>query len=97
MSYRDKAINAIPTPTDDSPQARRERSTTWAEDAETWQARSANHGNAQPVSDKLTHTGPKPQPQTRPGHDLEQRISELESFVRAADPKPGPPKKYFTL
>jgi Fungal specific transcription factor domain/Fungal Zn(2)-Cys(6) binuclear cluster domain len=101
VAYDDRST-ALPTPTDDSPEHRREGSAagyeSWTEDAETWQRSSAKAGNDINM-DRITaqiipHKRPAAQ---RSIEDLRERVVELEAYVRAAGSRPVSSEKYLGL
>ena len=99
VAYDDKS-NALPTPTDDSPEHRREGSEngyTWTEEPETWQGRPSKA--AHESLDRITAQSvpQKRYAAQRSIEELRERVVELETYVRAAGTRPVSSQQYLGL
>ena len=106
--YGDKCLyvaydDGLPTPTDDSPDHRREGSTgheSWTEEAESWQRSAATkpvneNGNMDSITAQFN---PRKRPVAqRSIEELRERVVELETYVRAAGSRPVSSEKLFGL
>ncbi|KIX02857.1 uncharacterized protein Z518_08800 [Rhinocladiella mackenziei CBS 650.93] len=85
VSYTSKQDNTLPTPSEESPHLQREASvTSWTEDANVWHARSQEHEHVRAHNDATNSSTAQPRLQTRTIQELQTRVFELESYVRAA-------------
>ncbi|KAH0837214.1 hypothetical protein FOPE_04569 [Fonsecaea pedrosoi] len=94
VSYT-KQDNAIPTPSDESPQIRREASvTSWTE---VWHARSKEHESARNHEENQQSAASQPRTQTKSLRELQDRVYELETQVRATGTRPISSTAYLGL
>lgn len=104
VSYTGKSDDTIPTPGSEessNPQRDREQSVnSWTEDANIWQTRSKQHANARahPEADAtMTNPALASRPPTRSLLELQERVFELETYVRAAGSRPVSSEKYLGM
>lgn len=102
VSYTGKSDETIPTPgSEGSSNAHREQSVnSWTEDANIWHSRSKQHANAraQPEAEPTMHnTSSTGRPSTRSLLELQERVLELETYVRAAGSRPVSSEKYLGM
>ena len=98
VAYDDKST-ALPTPTDDSPDHRRDGSPdndSWTEEAEAW------HRSSKAANESLDRITAQSIPQKRSVaqrsiEELRERVVELETYVRAAGSRPISSEKYLGL
>ncbi|RMZ83378.1 hypothetical protein DV737_g1673, partial [Chaetothyriales sp. CBS 132003] len=86
VPYEEKSQPGLPTPTDDSPEDKRDATPcpSWSEDAEHWQRTSAvANQNALNSSNPLKRRAP-----AKTLEQLQERMGELESYVKAAGSTP---------
>lgn len=93
VTYTSQQNTTFPTPSDESPQIEREATaTSWTEDANEWHTRAKQHGNPRPPEDNAISAPPPPpppRPPTRTLQELQERISSLETYMRAAGSRPS--------
>ena len=104
VAYTGKSDEAAPTPgSEGSSNSQREREASvnsWADDANIWHARAKQHTTAQsqPEASASTTT---PSFANRPPHktllELQERVFELETYVRAAGSRPVSSEKYLGM
>ena len=90
VQYDDKSHPGLPTPTDESPEDKREisPSRSWTEEADHWQRTSAAVSNGLQDTNQLKRQGPQ-----RTVEQLRERVFELETYVKEAGAKPTSTEK----
>ncbi len=85
VQYDDKSHPGLPTPTDESPEDKRDvsPSQSWTEEADHWQRTSAAVSNTLQNGNQLKRHGPQ-----RTVEQLQERVFELETYVKEASAKP---------
>ena len=100
VSYT-KGDSTIPTPgSDDDSQGQREPSvSSWTEEANNWHARSKQHANTRPPPDAGAVPTPVPpsKPPTRTLLELQERVIELETYVKSAGARPISSEMYLGM
>ncbi|KIW66762.1 hypothetical protein PV04_06057 [Phialophora macrospora] len=95
VSYT-KQDSTLPTPSEESPQVRREGSaSSWTEDANVWHARAKEHESARAQTESQNATSAQARTQTKSLRELQDRVHELESCVRAAGSRPNSSERYL--
>lgn len=104
VSYTGKSDDINHSPgSEGSSNAQREREqsvTSWVEDANTWHTRSRQHANArsQPEAGASTiNPSFATRPPTRTLLELQERVFELETYVRTAGSRPVSSEKYLGM
>lgn len=75
----------------------RAQTLTWSmiEDANVWHARAKEHENARTQTENQNATASQARGQPKPLQDLQDRVYDLETYVRTASSRPIPPERYL--
>ncbi|KIY00867.1 uncharacterized protein Z520_03533 [Fonsecaea multimorphosa CBS 102226] len=97
VSYT-KQDSALPTPSEESPQLRREASvTSWTEHADVWHARSKEHESARNHEETQQSSSSQPRTQVKSLRELQERLFELGTHVKAGGARPISSAVYLGL
>lgn len=98
VSYTSKPGEALPTPSDESPNQQREPSVaSWTEEANVWHTRAKERDNARTLEEEATPSTAHVRPPVKSVQELQERVVELETYVKAGGPRPMSSDKYRGL
>lgn len=94
VQYDDGSQPGLSTPTEESPEDQRQASPaqSWTEEAQHWQKTSAGTSASIPANGLL-----KRRPPQRTVEDLQERVFELETYVKAAGSRPHSSEQYLGM
>lgn len=94
VSYTSKQGEGLPTPDDESPHLRRESSVaSWTEEAHVWHDRAKERDTQARSQEDAVHPSTsqtKNPPAPKPLQELQERVLELETFIRTTSPASRP-------